>query len=100
MNWGLLLKNILACIIVPLGIIVAWQLVVVLPLRIIGGVVCGIYSLIARILPFLPSLDEMDFGGPHSRSGWRDGGKSWDTCNKELADHSRWQHMQDQINRR
>lgn len=103
MDWSLLLKNILACIIVPFGIVVAWRLVVVLPLRIIVVAVCGIYSLIARILPFMPSLDEIDFEEPHShsgRSGWSDGGKSWDTRNKELADHCRWQHMQDQINRR
>ena len=100
MNWSLLLKNILACIIVPLGIAVAWQLVVVLPLRIIAGVVHGVYSLIARILPFMPLLDELDYDEPRSRSGWSGGGKSWDARNKELADHSRWQHMQDQINRR
>lgn len=100
MNWSLLLKSILACIIVPLGIAIAWQFFVVLPLRIIGAVVCGLYSLVVRILPFMPPLDDMADEPPRRRSGWQSGGKSWDTLNKEMADHSRWQHMQDQINRR
>lgn len=102
MDWLQILYNCIAAILGAVIIGVGLYAIVFIPIFLITLAVGIVYSLIRLFLPFLPSfgkwVEESDNKTPRKRFNW--GERTEADKHRELVEHIRIQHMNEERNRR
>lgn len=102
MDWLHILYNCIAAILGAVIIGVGLYAIIFVPIVLITFAVGAVYSLFRLLLPFLPSfgtwLSEVNDEPPRKKFNW--GERTEADKHRELVEHIRIQHMNEERNRR